>query len=106
MLSRHSVGAYQENKLTHNPSGNTQPKSSQLAEPLWTDPGLRSGISVCDLISTLKKKIKKERNERKKAQAGNELSTILPKSSHARKKPRPPRRGEKAPPTDPRSDDF
>ena len=29
---------------------------SQLAEPLWTDPGLNSGISVCDLISTLKKK--------------------------------------------------
>ena len=28
-------------KLTHNSSGNTRPQSSQLAEPLWTDPGLK-----------------------------------------------------------------
>ena len=27
---------------------------SQLAEPMWTDPGLKSGISVRELISTLK----------------------------------------------------
>ena len=33
-------------------SGNTRPQSSQLAEPLWTDPGLKSGISVRELIST------------------------------------------------------
>ena len=26
------------------------PQSSQLAEPLWTDPGLKSGISVRELI--------------------------------------------------------
>ena len=44
------------NELTRNSSGNTRPQSFQLAEPLWTDPGQRSGISVCDLISTLKKK--------------------------------------------------
>ena len=31
-------------------------QSSQLAEPLWTNPGIKSGISVCELISTLKKK--------------------------------------------------
>ena len=30
----------------------TQPQSPQLAEPLWTDPGLKSGISVRKLIST------------------------------------------------------
>ena len=42
----------------------------------------KSGISVSKLIST-KKKIKKE------AQAWNELSNILPKSLHARKKPPP-----------------
>ena len=30
----------------------------QLAEPLWTDSGLKSGISVRELISTLKKKKK------------------------------------------------
>ena len=42
---------------------------SQLAEPLWTDPDLKNGISVHKLISTLKKK--------KKVQAENELSNIL-----------------------------
>ena len=42
---------YQGNKLTRNSSGNW-PQSSQLAEPLWTDPGLNSGISVRELIST------------------------------------------------------
>ena len=31
---------------------------SQLAEPLWTDPGLKSGTSVGELISTLKKERK------------------------------------------------
>ena len=36
--------------------GNTWPQSSQLAERLWTDPGLKSGISVHKLISTEKKK--------------------------------------------------
>ena len=46
----------------------TRSQSSQLAEPLWTDPGLKSGISVRQL-------------------AGNELSNILPKSSHVKKKP-------------------
>ena len=40
-LSRHSVGTYQETSPKRNSSGNTQPKSSQLAEPLWTDPGLK-----------------------------------------------------------------
>ena len=71
-------GNLSENELTRNSSGNAQLKSSQLTEPLWADPGLKSGISVCKLISTVKKKY---------AQAGNELSNILPKSSHVRKKP-------------------
>ena len=44
------------NKLTRSLSGSTPSQSSQLAEPLWTDPGLKSGISVHELISTLKKK--------------------------------------------------
>ena len=65
------------NELTRNLSGNIRPRLSQLAEPLWTDPGLKSGISVRELISTFKKK----------AQAGNKLSNSLPKSSHARRKP-------------------
>ena len=31
---------------------NLLPQSSQLAEPTWTDPGIKSGISVRELIST------------------------------------------------------
>ena len=49
-------GNLSENELTGNSSGNIRPHSSQLAEPLWTDLGVKSGISVCKLISTLKKK--------------------------------------------------
>ena len=40
MLYRLSVGAYQGSKLTHISSRNIYPQSSQLIEPLWTDPGL------------------------------------------------------------------
>ena len=42
---------------------NARPKSSQLGEPLWADPGMNSEISVRELISTSEKK--------KKEQAGN-----------------------------------
>ena len=42
------------NELTRNSSGNTQLRLSQLAYPLWTDPGLKSGISVHELISNNK----------------------------------------------------
>ena len=55
-LSRHSVGTYLETNSQRISSENIQLQSSQLAEPLWTDPGLNSGISVRELISTLKKK--------------------------------------------------
>ena len=58
------------NKLTRNSSGNTRPQSSQLAEPLRTDPGVKSGISVRDLISTFKKKA-----------AGKELSNFSQKKA-------------------------
>ena len=51
------------NELIHNSSGNTWSQSSQLTEPLWTHPGLKSGISVHKLISTLKKKKKKAGRE-------------------------------------------
>ena len=73
-------GSLSGNELTRNSSGNTRLQSSQLAEPLWTDRGLKSGLSVRELNFTFKKK-------KKKAKAGNELSNILPKSSYARKKP-------------------
>ena len=52
-LSGHTVQTYQENELTRNSSGNTRSQSSQLAELLWTDPVLKSEISVRVLISTL-----------------------------------------------------
>ena len=58
-LSRRSVGIYLETSSHTNSPGNTQPQTSQLAEPLWTDPGLNSGISVRELISTTKKKMRR-----------------------------------------------
>ena len=63
-------------------SGNIRPHSSQLAESLWTDPGLKSGICVASQ-SPLKKK-------RKNAKAGNEWSSVFPKSAQARRRPPPP----------------
>ena len=51
-----SCGNLSGNKLTHNLSEYIRPQSSQLDEPLWTAPDLKSGISVCELISTSKKK--------------------------------------------------
>ena len=55
MLFMHNVGTYQGNELTRYSSGNTRPQSSQLVETLWTDPCLKSGIGVCQMISILKK---------------------------------------------------
>ena len=57
LLSRHSVGTYQE-MSSHATHQGTLGQLSELAEPLWTDPGLKGGISVRELISTLKKKKK------------------------------------------------
>ena len=53
---RAQCGNLSGNELTRNSSGNIRSQSSQLAKPLWTAPGLKSGISVRELISTLKKK--------------------------------------------------
>ena len=50
MLSRHNVGTYLGNELTRNSSGNALLQSSQLAEPLWIEPGLKGGIGVRELI--------------------------------------------------------
>ena len=82
-LSRHSVGTYQETS-SQNSSGNARPQSSQLAESLCADPGVESGISVREQIST------KQTNKQTKSQVRNKRSNILPKSSQARKKPLPP----------------
>ena len=73
--SRHSVGTYQEMSLYATCQG-TFSQSSQHTEPLWTDPGLMSGISVREIISTSKKQ----------TQAGNEWLNLLPKLSQGRKK--------------------
>ena len=83
-LSRHSVGIYQE--TSSHATGQGTLGHSRLSS--LSHGGLilaKSGNSVRELISTLGKR-------KKKAQAGNELSNILPKSSHARKKPPPPPR--------------
>ena len=48
-------GNLSRNELTRNLSGNIWPQSSQLAEPLWTEFGIQSGINVSELISRLKK---------------------------------------------------
>ena len=39
------------NEFIRNLSGNIRLQSSQLVEPLWTDRGIKSGISVRELIS-------------------------------------------------------
>ena len=56
-LSRRSVGTYQETNshATHQGTLGDSHLSSQLAEPLWTDPGLKSRINVRELTSTLTK---------------------------------------------------
>ena len=46
MLSRHSVETDQGNELTRNSSGNARSQSSQLAEPLKTDPGLTNATAL------------------------------------------------------------
>ena len=55
----HTVGNLSGNELTSNLSGNIRPQSSQLAEPLWTDSSISSGISVREQISASKWKKKK-----------------------------------------------
>ena len=74
-------GNLSRNELTCNLSENVWTQSSQFTEPLWTDPGIKSGISVCELISTLKK------NKKKRRWGINDQT--LPKSLRARKKPLP-----------------
>ena len=65
-LFRQSVGNRSGNELTRNSSGNTRSQSSQLAELLWTDPGLKSGISLRELISTKKNQQKNNNNRRRR----------------------------------------
>ena len=65
-LSRNLSG----NELTRNFSGNIRPQSSQLAEPPWTDPGLRSGSSVSGLSPLQNKTNNNNKKKKKKKSAG------------------------------------
>ena len=67
-----AIQAWCGNELTRNSSGNSRPQSSQLAAPLWIDPGLKSGIRVRELISTLKKKKKEKKKKREIKSTGEE----------------------------------
>ena len=82
-LHGRSVGKYLETSSHATCQGTFGPQSSQLAEPLWADPGKKSEINVRELISISKRK------ERKKKKAWNEWSNILLKFSPARKEPPP-----------------
>ena len=68
------------NKLTCNSSGNTRSQSCQLAEPLWTDLGLKSGVSLLELISTYKKR--KEHKRGMNCQTFSQNPCIRVKSHH------------------------
>ena len=83
VLFRHNWGPSGKMRSHATRQEKTLPQSSRLTEPLWIDPGLKSGISMHGLNSTLKKK-------KKRAQAGNESTNLPPQSLQARKKPQPP----------------
>ena len=48
------MGTHQGKELTRNSPGNAHPQYP-LAKPPWTDPGLKTGFGVRELISTGKK---------------------------------------------------
>ena len=66
------------NKLTHNLLGNIRSQFSQLAEPLWSDPGIGSGICVCELISTKINFKKRRRKKQKKSAGGKRMVQLSP----------------------------
>ena len=70
------------NELTRNSSGNTRSRSSQLAEPLWTDPGLKSGIIAHELISTFKKRRKEKRRRRMNRRTFSQIPRKRGKNHH------------------------
>ena len=46
---------HKRNEFTRNSSVNTRPQSSQIAEPLWINPDIKSEICTRELIFTVKK---------------------------------------------------
>ena len=51
-------GTLSRNELTRNLSGNIQPQSSQLIQPLWTDPGMNKELVFGSKSPPQKKKKK------------------------------------------------
>ena len=80
--SRHSVETYHETGSHASRQGTLGHSPLSSLRHCGLIPAKESGVTVRDLISIKKNK--------KTAQAGNESSNILPKSSHARKKSLPP----------------
>ena len=72
LWSRHSVETYPGTR-SHATCQGTLGHSHQLAGPLWTDPGVKSGISLCELISTSKKK-----KGKRKSAGGERMSEHSP----------------------------
>ena len=70
------------NELTRNLPGNTRLQSSQLAELLWTDPGIKSEISVRKVISTSVKNNKKKRRQGMKSRTLSQNPRERRKSHH------------------------
>ena len=64
-----------ENELTRNLLGNARQQSSQLFEPLWTDPVLRSGTDARQQIS-----IKKMKKKKKKQRSRGMICRTFPKN--------------------------
>ena len=58
-------GNLSRNQLACNLLGNVWPQLSQLTEPLSIDSGIKSGISMWELISTLKKEKKQKCRQEK-----------------------------------------
>ena len=70
------MGTYQGNEFTRNFSGKTRPQSSQLAEPLLTDPGLKSGIGARELFPLKSIYLQTTKTTPKPRQAGNDSSNL------------------------------
>ena len=60
ILSRHNVQVWSRKQAHRQLVGNPCPQSSQLAAPLCTDPGLKSGTGTYQLFSIWRKKRKKK----------------------------------------------
>ena len=71
-VSTHSVGTYRETSSRATCQGTFLPQSFHLAEPLRTDPGVKSGISMRELISTSRKRKKKKKKKKGKKSACGE----------------------------------